>query len=68
MPTPHRIGAAVYFSACINRMFGNSEGTESQQTIAEAMATVSERAGLPLWIPDDLAGNRCATALAFEGL
>jgi len=32
------------------------------------MATVSERAGLPLWIPDDLAGNCCATALAFEGL
>jgi D-lactate dehydrogenase len=65
--TKKQAAAAVYFSACVNRMFGNSVGTSSRQTIAEAMVTVSERAGLPLWIPDDLAGNCCATVWHSKG-
>jgi D-lactate dehydrogenase len=67
-PVTNKEGAAaVYFSACVNRMFGNSEGTASRKTIAEAMVAVSERAGLPVWIPPDLAGNCCATVWHSKG-
>jgi D-lactate dehydrogenase len=68
LPVTNKEGAAaVYFSACVNRMFGNSEATASGKTIAEAMVAVSERAGLPVWIPPDLAGNCCATVWHSKG-
>ncbi len=66
-PTKKEGAAAVYFSACVNRMFGNAEGTASRQSLAEAMVTVSARAGLPVWIPDDLAGHCCATVWHSKG-
>jgi D-lactate dehydrogenase len=67
-PVTNKEGAAaVYFSACVNRMFGSSDGTASGKTIAEAMVAVSERAGLPVWIPPDLAGNCCATVWHSKG-
>jgi D-lactate dehydrogenase len=59
--------AAVYFSACVNRIFGASQGEHPQMTLAEALTAVSERAGLPVWIPDDLAGNCCATVWHSKG-
>jgi D-lactate dehydrogenase len=59
--------AAVYFSACVNRMFGNAEDSKSETSLAEAMVTVSARAGMPVWLPDDLAGNCCATVWHSKG-
>jgi D-lactate dehydrogenase len=67
VPSTSRDGAAgVYFHACVNRIFGGSEGTR-EPNLAEAMVAVSERAGLPLWIPDDLAGTCCATVWHSKG-
>jgi hypothetical protein len=58
LPATARTGAAaVYFSACVNRIFGNSDASAKLPSLAQAMVAVSARAGLPLWIPDDLAGN-----------
>jgi D-lactate dehydrogenase len=52
--------AAVYLPACINRIFGPS--------LPEALVRVSERAGLPLWIPEDVAGHCCAVPWSSKGL
>jgi D-lactate dehydrogenase len=68
LPATIRDGAAaVYFSACVNRMFGNSEGSAGLPGLAEALVAVSARAGLPLWIPGDLAGTCCATVWHSKG-
>jgi D-lactate dehydrogenase len=58
---------AVYFTACVNRIFGNSDASAKSPGLAEAMVSVSARAGLPLWLPDDLAGNCCGTVWHSKG-
>jgi len=65
--TQKRGAAAVFFSACVNRIFGNSNGSSNLPSLAQALVTISARAGLPLWIPDDLAGNCCATVWHSKG-
>src|SRR6201987_3133800 len=47
--------AAVYFPACINRMFGRDPDSPAWPSLPEAFVTLSERAGKPLWIPPDVA-------------
>jgi D-lactate dehydrogenase len=47
-------------------MFGGTDGQE-QPPLADAMVTVSARAGKPLWIPDDLSGTCCATVWHSKG-
>ena len=59
--------AAVYFPACVNRIFGNPRGYEQRPSLPEAMLTVSARAGRPLWIPADVAGRCCATPWSSKG-
>ena len=61
LPATRREGAAaVYLPACINRIFGPS--------LPEAMVRISERAGVPLWIPEDVAGHCCAVPWSSKGL
>ena len=68
LPATQREGAAaVYLPACINRIFGNGRGAPEGPTLPEALVEVSARAGLPLWIPDDVAGNCCATPWSSKG-
>ena len=59
--------AAVYFPACVNRIFGNPRGGASRPSLPEAMLTVSARAGRPLWIPPDVAGRCCGTPWSSKG-
>jgi D-lactate dehydrogenase len=67
VPTTSREGAAaVYFHACVNRIFGDSDRSQ-ELTLPEAMVSASARAGLPLWVPDDLAGSCCATVWHSKG-
>ncbi|MFF1654601.1 FAD-binding and (Fe-S)-binding domain-containing protein [Streptomyces sp. NPDC058255] len=64
MPDTARVGAtAVYYPACVNRIFG-SPGDVS---LAQAVVAVSTRAGKPVWIPDDVAGTCCATIWHSKG-
>ena len=51
--------AAVYLPSCINRIFAGSP--------VEALVEVSRRAGLPLWIPDDVAGPCCGLPWSSKG-
>jgi D-lactate dehydrogenase len=68
LPKTSRDGAAaVYVPACINRIFGRARGDEGELTLPEALVAVSERAGLPVWIPEDVAGHCCAVPWTSKG-
>ena len=65
LPVTRRESAvAVYLPACINRIFGPASGGRS---LPEALVALSERAGLPVWIPEDVAGHCCATPWTSKG-
>jgi D-lactate dehydrogenase len=62
LPETDRNGAAaVYFCACINRMFGRDPDRPPRPSLAETFVALSMRAGKPLWIPPDVAGLCCST-------
>jgi D-lactate dehydrogenase len=82
LPATVRAGAAaVYLPACLNRIFGPARGGERaawgaagsataggpSPSLPQALVDVSLRAGLPLWIPDDVAGHCCATPWSSKG-
>jgi D-lactate dehydrogenase len=57
--TLHSGAAAVYVPSCTNRIFAGSP--------IEAMVEVSGRAGLPVWIPDDVIGSCCGLPWSSKG-
>lgn len=68
LPKTERDGAAaVYFPACINRIFGRDKDHAKTPGLPEALVAISQRAGMPVWIPDDVIGNCCATPWASKG-
>lgn len=67
LPGTRRAGAAaVYYPACMNRIFGGPAGYRGP-SLPEAMVAVSQRAGRPVWIPPDVAGTCCATIWQSKG-
>ncbi|MGW8783582.1 FAD-binding and (Fe-S)-binding domain-containing protein [Streptomyces sp. NPDC055796] len=67
LPRTERVGAAaVYYPACVNRIFGGPAGRPGP-SLPEAVVAVSERAGKPVWIPGDVAGTCCATIWHSKG-
>ena len=68
LPATEREGAAaVYFPACINRIFGPAEGGGRSGGLSAALVDVSARAGSPVWIPPDVAGRCCGTPWESKG-
>lgn len=69
MPETAREGAnAVYFTACVNRMFGRDpDSPRDAISIQDALVRVSHRAGKTLWIPPDVKGFCCATPFSSKG-
>jgi D-lactate dehydrogenase len=59
--------AAIYFPACINRIFGSSKLSRRDISLPEAFVVTSERAGCPLFIPKDVRGKCCATVWHSKG-
>ncbi|HEX5928490.1 MAG TPA: FAD-binding and (Fe-S)-binding domain-containing protein [Solirubrobacterales bacterium] len=57
--TVHTGAAAVYVPSCTNRIFGGSP--------VEALVEVSARAGLPVWIPEDVIGSCCGLPWSSKG-
>jgi len=57
--TVHTGAAAVYVPSCTNRIFGGSP--------VEALVEVSARAGLPVWIPEDVVGSCCGLPWSSKG-
>ena len=69
LPATSREGAAaVYFPACINRMFGSSPNGAEAASLPAALVEISRRAGLPVWIPPDAEGRCCAVPWSSKGL
>ncbi|MQY11805.1 hypothetical protein SRB5_19240 [Streptomyces sp. RB5] len=58
--------AAVYYPACVNRIFGEPGG-HTGPSLPQAVVAVSARAGKPVWIPDDVAGTCCSTIWHSKG-
>jgi D-lactate dehydrogenase len=73
LPETGREGAAaVYVPSCTNRIFGRSAsggagGEGGALGLAGALVEVSRRAGLPVWIPDDVAGSCCGLPWSSKG-
>jgi D-lactate dehydrogenase len=71
LPRTEREGAAaVYVPSCINRIFGPSHqanGSGPRLGVIEATVAVSQRAGLPVWIPPDAPGHCCAVPWGSKG-
>jgi D-lactate dehydrogenase len=59
--------AAVYLPACLNRIFGNARDAAAHPTLPEALVAISQRAGLPLWIPEDVGGHCCGMPWSSKG-
>ncbi|MGC5365263.1 FAD-binding and (Fe-S)-binding domain-containing protein [Streptomyces sp. DT24] len=67
LPRTSRAGAsAVYYPACVNRIFAGPEGRR-EPSLAQAVVAVSRRAGRPVWIPEDVAGTCCSTIWHSKG-
>ena len=67
-PRAREGAAAVYLPACVNRIFGHARGAERTSACRRRWSRSRQRAGLPVWIPPDVAGHCCGDALELEGL
>ena len=68
LPETSRTGAqAVYFPACVNRIFGHARGQSHSLSLPGALVAISDRAGLPVWIPGDVAGRCCSVPWNSKG-
>ena len=68
LPETQREGAAaLYFPACINRVFGGPGSNGSSRALPEVMVALSARAGMPVWIPPDVAGHCCGVPWSSKG-
>ena len=55
----------VYFPSCISRRLGKPKA--GMASLAETVVTVAERAGVSLWIPQDVDGNCCGMPFGSKG-
>ncbi|HEU4905357.1 MAG TPA: FAD-binding and (Fe-S)-binding domain-containing protein [Solirubrobacterales bacterium] len=74
-PTRRQDAAAVYLPSCTNRIFA-ADGPQTSKsrtfearrpTLAEAMVSVSARAGTPVWIPEGVVGSCCGLPWSSKG-
>jgi len=68
LPRTSRDGAvAVYMPACVNRIFGKPRDNGAGLPLPQALVAVSDRAGMPVWIPEDAAGHCCSVPWTSKG-
>lgn len=66
LPATQRTEAAyVYFPSCISRRMGVPK--PGMASLAETLVTVAKRAGVSLWIPQDVDGNCCGMPFGSKG-
>ena len=64
---PRENADAVYFPACISRMMGALPGEQQETTVMQALLQVADRAGVKLYVPEDIAGNCCGVPFSSKG-
>jgi D-lactate dehydrogenase len=68
VPRTELAGAqAVYFPSCISRMMGRLPGESKDASLMEVTVEVARRAGVPVYIPHDVAGTCCGTPFSSKG-
>jgi D-lactate dehydrogenase len=68
LPKTQRPGAqAVYFPSCVSRVMGHLPGEPGEPSLVEAFVTVAQRAGVPVFIPSDVAGVCCGVPFSSKG-
>jgi D-lactate dehydrogenase len=58
---------AIYFPSCMLRIFGPAEGEPERPSVPEALVSLARRAGVPVHIPEDIAGACCSTPWHSKG-
>jgi D-lactate dehydrogenase len=73
-PAPGRLpettradATAVYFPACINRIFGTPDSLPERPSLPEVVVALGVRAGVPVWIPDGVERTCCGTVWHSKG-
>ena len=68
LPVRPRLHAeAVYFPACISRIMGALPGEQQETSVMQALLAVADRAGVKLFVPEDIAGNCCGVPFSSKG-
>ena len=68
MPVTRREEAqAVYFPACISRVMGALPDEPTEMSTMDALVTLAERAGVPVFIPEDVEGTCCGVPFSSKG-
>jgi D-lactate dehydrogenase len=58
---------AVYFPACVNRIFGHSRNSTRDKSLPQALVDVSARARKRVFIPNDVSDTCCTTVWHSKG-
>lgn len=67
-PHTSRLGAqAVYFPSCISRVMGRLPGEPRGLSLMDALVTVCDRAGVPVFLPEGVAGACCGVPFSSKG-
>ena len=68
VPRTRRVRAeAVYFPSCISRVMGRLPGEPDERSLMELTVDLASRAGIPVYIPHDVAGTCCGTPFSSKG-
>ena len=68
IPTTKKEGAqAVYFPACISRIMGRLPAEPKDRSLMEVTVELARRAGVPVYIPSDVAGTCCGMPFSSKG-
>jgi D-lactate dehydrogenase len=57
----------IYFPSCLTRTMGRPPGDPHAASLIETLLTVSQRAGIELWIPEKSAGHCCGMPFGSKG-
>ena len=67
-PTTLRASAkAVYFPSCISRVMGRLPGEPNDFSVMSATLRLAERARVPIFLPEDVAGVCCGVPFSSKG-
>jgi D-lactate dehydrogenase len=57
----------IYFPSCLTRVMGRPPGDPHAESLIETLLTVSQRAGIALWMPEESAGHCCGMPFGSKG-